>query len=190
MQDLAGTVPMSRLLQGDVGSGKTAVAAATLWVAVANGAQGAIMAPTEILAEQHLRTLATLFQNMRKPGTDRPVQIGLISGRQGKSEREAVLTALADGKIDIAVGTHALIQDRVVFRDLAVAVVDEQHRFGVEQRAALRQKGQQPHMLVMSATPIPRSLALTVWGDLDVSVLDEKPGGRARQDEVANVYVP
>ena len=179
VQDLAGTAPMSRLLQGDVGSGKTVVAAATLWVAVANGAQGAIMAPTEILAEQHYRTFATLFEDMQKPGTDRHVRVGLLSGSQGKSEREAALVAMASGDIDIAVGTHALIQDNVAFRDLGVAVVDEQHRFGVEQRAALRQKGQQPHMLVMSATPIPRSLALTIWGDLDLSVLDEMPAGRA-----------
>ncbi len=137
------------------------------------------MAPTEILAEQHYRTFARLFEGRQLPGTDRPVRIGLFSGRQGKSEREAALAALAGGDIDITVGTHALIQDDVVFRDLGVTVVDEQHRFGVEQRAALRQKGQQPHMLVMSATPIPRSLALTIWGDLDISVLDEMPAGRA-----------
>jgi ATP-dependent DNA helicase RecG len=176
--DLAAPQPMSRLLQGDVGSGKTAVAAAALWVAVANGTQGAIMAPTEILAEQHARSFARLFAGLTRPGTDQLVQIALLTGRQKRAEREAVLAGLAAGEIDIAVGTHALIQEDVAFRELTVAVVDEQHRFGVEQRAALRQKGNRPHMLVMSATPIPRSLALTLYGDLDVSVIDEMPAGR------------
>lgn len=176
--DLTQTQPMGRLLQGDVGSGKTAVAAAALWAAVADGAQGAIMAPTEILAEQHARSLEKMFAGLARPGTDHPVRIGLLTGRQRKAERDETLAALAAGEIDIAVGTHALIQDEVTFRDLALAVVDEQHRFGVEQRAALRQKGIQPHMLVMSATPIPRSLALTIYGDLDVSVINEMPAGR------------
>lgn len=176
--DLHAGHPMSRLLQGDVGSGKTAVAAAALWVAVANGAQGAIMAPTEILAEQHARSFGRMFAALRHPRANRPVRVVLLTGNMRAAEREAALDALAAGDADIAVGTHALIQRNVTFRELALAVVDEQHRFGVEQRTALRQKGRQPHLLVMSATPIPRSLALTIYGDLDVSVLDEMPAGR------------
>ena len=176
--DLAQTVPMSRLLQGDVGSGKTAVAAAALWLAVANGTQGAIMAPTEILAEQHARSFGKMFENLPHPSADRPVKVVLLTGAMRGAERADALAALAAGDADIAIGTHALIQGGVAFRELTVAVVDEQHRFGVEQRAALRQKGVQPHMLVMSATPIPRSLALTVYGDLDISVIDEMPAGR------------
>jgi ATP-dependent DNA helicase RecG len=176
--DLTASQPMSRLLQGDVGSGKTAVAAAALWAAVANGTQGAIMAPTEILAEQHARSFQAMLSGLTRPSDGQPVRVALFTGRLKKAEREELLTALAAGEIDIAVGTHALIQDEVTFKDLTVAVVDEQHRFGVEQRAALRQKGRPPHMLVMSATPIPRSLALTLYGDLDVSVIDEMPAGR------------
>jgi ATP-dependent DNA helicase RecG len=178
MDDLRNSHPMSRLLQGDVGSGKTAVAAAALWMAVGNGCQGAIMAPTEILAEQHARSFGAMFASLTVPGAQRPVQTALLTGSMRRSDRDAALTALADGQIDIVVGTHALIQEDVTFRDLAVAVVDEQHRFGVEQRGALRQKGIQPHVLVMSATPIPRSLALTIYGDLEVTVLDEMPAGR------------
>lgn len=176
--DLQSDRPMGRLLQGDVGSGKTAVAAAALWVAVANGSQGAIMAPTEILAEQHARSFGRMFAEMVNPVTGQPVRVALLTGAMPASERDEMLAALAAGEVDIAIGTHALIQKGVEFRDLALAVVDEQHRFGVEQRAALRQKGQQPHMLVMSATPIPRSLALTLYGDLDVAVIDEMPAGR------------
>ena len=176
--NLAQTQPMSRLLQGDVGSGKTAVAAAALWIAVANGAQGVIMAPTEILAEQHVRSFGQLFAELPHPRADRSVKIALLTGSVRPADRAEALASLASGDIDIVVGTQALIQGGVVFRELAVAVVDEQHRFGVEQRAALRQKGLQPHMLVMSATPIPRSLALTVYGDLDISVIDEMPAGR------------
>jgi ATP-dependent DNA helicase RecG len=176
--DLSATQPMSRLLQGDVGSGKTAVAAAALWVAVANGAQGAILAPTEILAEQHARSFGRMFANLAHPVENRPVRVALFTGHMRRQERETALAELAAGDVDIAVGTHALIQGNVAFRDLAVAVVDEQHRFGVEQRGALRSKGIQPHMLVMSATPIPRTLALTIYGDLDVSVIDEMPAGR------------
>ena len=176
--DLAQTAPMSRLLQGDVGSGKTAVAAAALWLAVANGTQGAIMAPTEILAEQHARSFGKMFAELPHPSAGRPVKVVLLTGSMRAGERVEALAALAAGDADIAVGTHALIQGGVAFRELTVAVVDEQHRFGVEQRAALRQKGVQPHMLVMSATPIPRSLALTVYGDLDISVIDEMPAGR------------
>jgi len=176
--DLRHDEPMSRLLQGDVGSGKTAVAAAALWLAVANDAQGAIMAPTEILAEQHARSFGKMFDGLPHPLADRPVRVVLLTGNMRAAERADALAALAAGDADIAVGTHALIQEDVTFRDLAVTVVDEQHRFGVEQRSALRQKGVQPHMLVMSATPIPRSLALTIYGDLDISVIDEMPAGR------------
>ena len=176
--DLRSPHPMSRLLQGDVGSGKTAVAAAALWAAVANGAQGAIMAPTEILAEQHARSFEAMFAGLENPVAGRPVRVALFSGSMRRSERVTALETLAAGEIDIAVGTHALIQDDVFFKNLAVAVVDEQHRFGVEQRGALRKKGLPPHVLVMSATPIPRSLAMTIYGDLDISVIDEMPAGR------------
>lgn len=176
--DLACERPMGRLLQGDVGSGKTAVAAATLWLGVVNGRQGAIMAPTEILAEQHARSFGRMFADLAHPNTGAPVRLALLTGSQSASEREEALAAVASGAAHIVIGTHALIQKGVEFQDLAVTVVDEQHRFGVEQRAALRQKGLQPHMLVMSATPIPRSLALTIYGDLDVSVIDEMPAGR------------
>lgn len=176
--DLAQPEPMARLLQGDVGSGKTVVAAAAALLATAHGAQAAIMAPTEILAEQHDQTLSALFG--RGPIAGVQPRVGLLTGGQSRRERRAILAALAEGSIDIAVGTHALIEEPVAFARLALAVVDEQHRFGVMQRAALRAKGLHPHLLVMTATPIPRSLALTIYGDLDVSVLDELPPGRQR----------
>lgn len=179
LADLRGEQPMGRLLQGDVGSGKTAVAAAALWTAVAAGAQGAMMAPTEILAEQHARSLGRLFGSLAHPQTGEPVRVVLLTGSMTPADRQEALDALASGAAHIAVGTHALIQKDVEFQDLALTIVDEQHRFGVAQRAALRQKGTQPHMLVMSATPIPRSLALTIYGDLEVSVIDEMPAGRA-----------
>ncbi len=173
--DMRSATPMNRLLQGDVGSGKTVVAAAAMALTVAAGAQAALMAPTEILAEQHYATLNRLFAQM--PG--RQPTIRLLTGSVTGAEREAIYAGLADGSVDIVVGTQALIQEGVTFHDLALAVVDEQHRFGVRQRAALRQKGQQePHLLVMTATPIPRSLQLTIWGHLDVSVIDEMPPGR------------
>lgn len=172
--DLASSYPMNRLLQGDVGSGKTVVAAVAMALAVAAGAQAALMAPTEILAEQHYRTLSALFA--RFPG--RPIQVRLLTGSVTGAEREAIYAGLADGSVDVAVGTHALIQESVTFHNLALVVIDEQHRFGVRQRAALRQKGYNPHLLVMTATPIPRSLQLTIWGHLDVSVIDEMPPGR------------
>jgi ATP-dependent DNA helicase RecG len=183
-RDLARTVPMSRLIQGDVGSGKTAVAAGAMFIAAANGAQSALLAPTQILAEQHYRGLSSLLGNLTRPdGT--PLRVTLLTGRVTGSEREEVLAGLADGSVDVAVGTTALIQEGVAFHNLAFVVVDEQHRFGVEQRGALRDKSPDDdrqslvsHMLVMSATPIPRSLALTVYGDLDVSVIDELPPGR------------
>jgi ATP-dependent DNA helicase RecG len=178
LEDVSRSVPMSRLLQGDVGSGKTVVAAAAMLMAVAAGKQAALMAPTEILAEQHYRTICDLLANADGLGLDRPVSVELLTGSLGRVDRRKVYTALASGEAGIVVGTHALIQRHVTFDDLALVVVDEQHRFGVLQRGALRSKGSAPHMLVMSATPIPRSLALTVYGDLEISVIDELPPGR------------
>lgn len=183
LADIAGDVPMSRLVQGDVGSGKTVVAAKGMWATVTGGAQAAMMAPTEILAEQHFRGLSHIFAGLRWQG--RPVRVALLTGSQSSGERDQTLQALAEGEIDIAVGTHALIQEGVRFHNLGLAVIDEQHRFGVRQRATLRQKGANddgtapvPHLLVMSATPIPRTLSLTVFGDLDASVIDEMPPNR------------
>ncbi|MFN8533649.1 MAG: ATP-dependent DNA helicase RecG [Dehalococcoidia bacterium] len=175
--DLAKDRPMARLLQGDVGSGKTVIAALSLAAAVAVGGQGAILAPTEILANQHLTTLGRLLASIL-PET----RVELLTGAvQGKKRRQ-ILDEVAAGEINVLVGTHAVIQDQVEFRRLMVGVVDEQHRFGVAQRAALRHKGvngnRNPHMLVMTATPIPRTLALTLYGDLDLSILDERPPGR------------
>ena len=189
LSDINSPMPMSRLLQGDVGSGKTVVAAAALLLAVANGYQGAIMAPTEILAEQHYRNLSRLFgaqdfeteEALHVPYLmlgDRPLRVGLLVGSLTPKEKERRQQEAAAGEIDILVGTQALIQEKVSFSNLALAVVDEQHRFGVAQRASLRQKGHNPHILVMSATPIPRTLALTLYGDLENSVLDELPPGR------------
>ncbi len=180
LKDLAEPRPMSRLLQGDVGSGKTVVASAAMLMAVAAGKQAALMAPTEILAEQHYQTVSNLLSDIAVPGLDRAVSVVLLTGSLRRVDRGKVYTALASGEADIVIGTHALIQRHVTFRDLALVVVDEQHRFGVVQRGALRSKGGSPHMLVMSATPIPRSLALTVYGDLDISVIDELPPGRQR----------
>ena len=188
--DMGESRPMARLLQGDVGSGKTVVAAGALLQAVASGAQGAIMAPTEILAEQHFKTICGLLA--KEPGlgwgnevvqsfdsyVDRPLRVGLLIGDIRQGAKREVHRQIAEGAIDIVVGTQALIQKEVEFRELGLIVVDEQHRFGVMQRAALRQKGTSPHLLVMTATPIPRTLALTLYGDLDVSLLDEMPPGR------------
>lgn len=174
-RDVAASVPMNRLLQGDVGAGKTAVAVAALAMAFSQSKQAALMAPTSILAEQHYRGLSRLFANT--PGERKPT-LALLTGAVPAREREAVLAGLADGSIDIVVGTHAVIQEGVEFSALALAVIDEQHRFGVEQRAILRGKGSNPHVLVMTATPIPRTLALTLYADLDLSVLDEMPPGR------------
>ncbi len=177
-RDLGRTVPMTRLVQGDVGSGKTAVAAGAMWIAAANGHQSALLAPTQILAEQHYRGISGLLADATRPA-GKAIEVALLTGRVTGSERERILDGLRDGTIDIIVGTTALIQEAVQFSTLGFAVVDEQHRFGVEQRGALRTKSaQQPHLLVMSATPIPRSLALTVYGDLDVSAIDEMPPGR------------
>lgn len=184
--DLAAPHPMHRLLQGDVGSGKTVVAVATMMAAVQGGHQAALMAPTEVLAEQHATGVRALLDGVSVPDPgnlfgDRPLRVELLTNRVTGAERKDVLAGLADGSVDIAIGTHALIQDAVDFSSLGVVVVDEQHRFGVEQRAALRAKtvgGAVPDMLVMTATPIPRTAAMTVYGDLDVSVLDELPPGR------------
>ncbi len=191
LNDLRKPVPMSRLVQGDVGSGKTVIAAAALLAGMENGRQGVMMAPTEILAEQHFRTLKQLFNangadgpvaTARPAFLDRPLRIALFTGSLKTKERRELYEALEAGEIDVACGTHALIQGGVRFHDLGVAIVDEQHRFGVMQRAALREKGAHaahtPHMLVMTATPIPRTLALTLYGDLDISVIDEMPPGR------------
>jgi ATP-dependent DNA helicase RecG len=169
--DMASPRRMNRLLQGDVGAGKTVVALFAMLRAVENGFQAALMAPTEILAEQHVRTLSTLLDGL-------PVRVQLLTGRMGAAERREALAAIGDGSAQVAVGTHALIQEAVAFHRLGLAVIDEQHRFGVRQRLALAERGDAPDALVMSATPIPRSLALTLYGDLDVSVLDERPPGR------------
>lgn len=174
-KDVSQTLPMNRLIQGDVGSGKTAVALVALSMALANGKQAALMAPTSILAEQHYRGITASLANLETE--QRPV-IALLTGALTNSERESIYRGMADGSIDIVIGTHALIQEGVTFNDLAVAVVDEQHRFGVEQRGALRGKGTNPHLLVMTATPIPRTLALTMHADLDLTIIDEKPPGR------------
>lgn len=170
--DLAKPHPMHRLVQGDVGSGKTLVALAAALIAKSNNLQSTIMVPTEILAEQH-------FRNAKKYLEPLGVTVGLLTGSQKTSERKQTFELLKQGVIDLCVGTHALIQDEVEFKDLGLVVIDEQHRFGVHQRNALKQKGMSPHFLVMTATPIPRTLAMTVYGDLDVSVIDELPKGRA-----------
>ncbi len=174
-QDVSRPIPMNRLLQGDVGSGKTAVAVVALGMALANGKQAALMAPTGILAEQHYRGISAALANY--PGEQKPV-VALLTSALTTGERESIYRGIADGSIDVVIGTHAVIQEGVDFKDLAVAIIDEQHRFGVEQRAALRGKGINPHLLVMTATPIPRTLALTLYADLDLSVLDEMPPGR------------
>jgi len=182
LADMAKEQPMSRLLQGDVGSGKTVVALVAMLVAVASGYQAAMMAPTEILAEQHFRTITDLLARMhiKDPRTGQAFspRVRLLIGSMRQAEKESVQEELAAGEVDIVVGTHTLIQEKVRFANLGLAIIDEQHRFGVRQRAALRQKGYYPHVLVMSATPIPRTLALTIYGDLDLSILDEMPPGR------------
>jgi len=170
-RDLEQPHPMHRLLQGDVGSGKTVVAVLAALRAVENGMQAAVMAPTEILAEQHFRKFSEWLQPLR-------VEIARLSGSQSKKERESARAAIASGKAQVALGTHALFQERVAFPSLALAVVDEQHRFGVAQRLALRTKGQDLHQLMMSATPIPRTLSMSYYADLDVSVIGELPPGR------------
>jgi ATP-dependent DNA helicase RecG len=185
-RDLAAPVPMHRLLQGDVGAGKTVVAVSALLVAVQGGHQGALMAPTEVLAEQHHLGMKALLEGFTLTSEgdlfgERPLRVELLTNRTTAAQRTKLMARLAAGEIDVVVGTHALIQEGVAFKSLGVAVIDEQHRFGVEQRAALRSKGEGeavPDVLVMTATPIPRTAAMTVYGDLDVSVLDELPPGR------------
>ena len=184
--DLADAAPMHRLLQGDVGSGKTVVAVASMLMAVQGGHQGALMAPTEVLAEQHFSGVCRMLEGLMVPASDnlfgdRPLRVELLTSRVTGERRRSVLEELARGDIDIVIGTHALIEESVQFSSLGVVVIDEQHRFGVEQRAALREKGNSslmPDVLVMTATPIPRTAAMTVYGDLEVSVLDELPPGR------------
>lgn len=166
-----GQTPLQCLVQGDVGSGKTIIAALTLLKTIENKQQGAFMAPTEILAKQHFETLAQLFGNL-------PIKMTLLTGSTKASVRKNILRDLANGDIDILIGTHALIQDEVVFKDLGCAVIDEQHRFGVKQRSLLQEKGQGVHTLIMTATPIPRTMALSVYGDLDVLQIKELPPGR------------
>jgi ATP-dependent DNA helicase RecG len=162
---------MNRLIQGDVGSGKTVVAIAAMMHTLDNGYQSAFLAPTEILAEQHY---ASLRQYLEPLG----VEVRLLVGGQRKLLRQEILEDILEGRAHVVVGTHAVIEDTVVFRDLGMAIVDEQHRFGVMQRARMFSKGRQPHMLLMTATPIPRSLAMTLYGDLDVSIMNEKPANR------------
>ncbi len=178
LRDIRSGQPMNRLIQGDVGSGKTVVAAAAMFLVTQAGAQAAIMAPTEILAEQHSRSFTRLFAGLGAGHLKWPVAVRLLTGSTPQAERETIRAGLAEGRLNILIGTHALIQQGVEFRDLAFVVIDEQHRFGVTQRAALRQKGANPHVLVMTATPIPRTLALTLYGDLDLSTIDEMPPGR------------
>ncbi len=175
MHDFAAGKPMNRLVQGDVGSGKTMVAAASAYVAIQNGHQTALMAPTEILAEQHYHSLSKMFAPMG-------IRTALLTGSMTPKQKQQVRTALADGQIDLAVGTHALLSDATQFANLGLVIADEQHRFGVAQRAKLSAKGNDPHLLVMSATPIPRTLALLLYGDLEVSIIDELPPGRKAVD--------
>ncbi|MFC2002187.1 ATP-dependent DNA helicase RecG, partial [Chloroflexota bacterium] len=189
LADLRKSQPMCRLLQGEVGSGKTVIAAIALLVAAANGYQGAFMAPTEILAEQHFATICELMSKIGHEEGDgglrsyagilsKPLAVALLIGDINQGRKQELQQLIAAGDIDIIIGTHAIIQKGVEFHQLGLAVVDEQHRFGVTQRSALRQKGFSPHMLVMTATPIPRTLALTLYGDLDLSVIDQLPPGR------------
>ena len=176
--DMASGRPMNRLCQGDVGSGKTMVAAACAWFAARNGWQSALMAPTEILARQHYATLAPLFARFG-------LSCALLTGSTPAKERRAVLAGLDSGEIALCIGTHALLTEDVQYHRLGLVITDEQHRFGVDQRAALSKKAASPHMLVLSATPIPRTLALIIYGDLDVSVIDELPPGRQRVETFA-----
>lgn len=170
-KDLERDIPMNRLVQGDVGSGKTIVAIASLLKSVINGYQGAFMAPTEILAEQHYVSLTELLEPLG-------IKVGLLVGSLSKGDKNKILNKVESGEINIVIGTHALIQEGVKFCNLALVITDEQHRFGVRQRATLASKGQNPHVLVMTATPIPRTLALILYGDLDISIIDHLPPGR------------
>ena len=175
MEDFRRGVPMNRLVQGDVGSGKTMVAAAAAYCAVQNGHQAALMVPTEILAEQHYASLSRLL-------TPLGIRVTLLTGSMKEKDKKLIRAAISDGSADLIVGTHALLSDSTVFADLGLVIADEQHRFGVAQRSKLSAKSTDPHLLVMSATPIPRTLALILYGDLDVSILDELPPGRQSVD--------
>ena len=175
LEDLSSGAPMNRLVQGDVGSGKTMVAAAAAYCAINNHKQAALMAPTEILAEQHYESMRKLFEPMG-------IRTALLTGSQTPKQKREVREAIAAGQVDLAIGTHALLSDATSFADLGLVITDEQHRFGVSQRAKLSAKGADPHLLVMSATPIPRTLALLMYGDLEVSVIDELPPGREAVD--------
>lgn len=181
--DMMSDNAMNRLIQGDVGSGKTAVSAGVMYSAIKNGYQAAMMAPTEILASQHYESLSKLFECCN-------INIALLTGSTKAKEKKEIKSKLMDGEIDLIVGTHALIQNDVEFKNLALVVTDEQHRFGVEQRASLAMKGNNPHLMVMSATPIPRTLGLIIYGDLNISVIDELPAGRQiiRTDLVDSSY--
>jgi ATP-dependent DNA helicase RecG len=170
-EDLRRGTPMNRLVQGDVGSGKTMVAAAAAYLAIQNGHQAAMMAPTEILAEQHYASLSKLL-------TPLGIRVSLLTGSMTAKQKTLARTAIGENQTDFVIGTHALVSDGTVFGNLGLVITDEQHRFGVEQRAKLTAKGDDPHLLVMSATPIPRTLALLMYGDLEVSILDELPPGR------------
>lgn len=170
-EDMSGDTVMNRLIQGDVGSGKTAVAETALLAAVKNGYQAAFMAPTEVLAMQH-------FESISRDLGDFDIRVELLCGSTRLSEKRRIYEALAAGEIDILIGTHALIQDKVVYKRLALVITDEQHRFGVRQRAKFSEKGKEPHVLVMSATPIPRTLAIIMYGDLDISVMKDMPASR------------
>ena len=171
LNDMAGETSMNRLLQGDVGSGKTLVAAAALWAAIGSGYQGALLAPTELLAQQHAENLNRMLAPFG-------IRVALLTGGLKAAARRTTLAAIRSGEADLVVGTHAILSEGVEFARLGLAVIDEQHRFGVRQRGALAQKGAAPHLLVMSATPIPRTLGLLIYGDLDISILDELPPGR------------
>ncbi len=172
-RDMERSIPMNRLLQGDVGSGKTVVALYAMLLCVANGYQAAMMAPTEVLARQHATTLNKNLSSSR-------VRIGLLTGSMSRSERASLLEEITAGNIDLVVGTQALLSDDIQFAKLGLIVIDEQHKFGVEQRAKVRTHDTQPHYLVLSATPIPRTIAMTLYGDLDVSIIRDKPPGRSQ----------
>ena len=173
LTDMMSPRPMNRLIQGDVGSGKTAVAAALMYISAGNGFQSALMAPTELLAEQHFKTLCKITENSG-------IKCALLTGSLTKKQKDEVKAGLKSGEIKVAVGTHALLTDDVEFESLGLVVTDEQHRFGVGQRGRLSSKGNNPHTLVMSATPIPRTLGLIIYGDLDISIIDEYPAGRQK----------
>ena len=178
MRDMMSGRQMNRLLQGDVGSGKTAVAAALVYSAAKNSMQSALMAPTEVLAEQHYKTFLKLFEGCS-------INVELLTGSDTAAQKRRKKEALKAGEIDLLIGTHAIIQSDVEFKSLALVITDEQHRFGVEQRNALGEKGKNPHLYVMSATPIPRTLALIIYGELDISILDELPPGRQKIETYA-----